>query len=115
MNVIRITDVTNSPNFIAHRYGVQVYDRICSCLDRGEKVKVSFEGMETVTASFLSPAIGNLYGRYDKGFLSEHLEITEITDVGRMYPDRVIDVAELYFQDPEQFIKDMNEILDESE
>lgn len=63
MVIISIKDHTNQ--CYTNQDGKLIYDLIVTQFQKGQKVKVSFEGMDSVSSSFVNSAFISLLERYD--------------------------------------------------
>ena len=60
--------------------GSQLCSEISGLLEQGQSVCLDFAGVTTLTSSFLSAAIGCLYGAFDMDDLSERLSWTGLDE-----------------------------------
>lgn len=63
MVIITIKDHTNQ--CYTNLDGEMIYDQIVIQFERGQQVKVSFKGMDSVSSSFVNSAFINLLEKYD--------------------------------------------------
>ncbi len=97
----------NIINTIGDAYGVEatdgqkVYEFITKAIEDKKKVNVSFQNIEMVTTAFLNSAIGQLYKNYSEDFIRENIQVSNISNSGKIALKRVVDTAKLYFKDPE--------------
>lgn len=77
--------------------GQRLHDKIAQNIRQGNRVEVSFAGVETLISAFLNAAIGQLYGEFSDESISSHLRIEglEIEDAELL--ERVTKNAKVYF------------------
>ncbi|MFK0524731.1 STAS-like domain-containing protein [Paenibacillus illinoisensis] len=82
MVIITIQDHTNQ--CYTNHDGEMIYDQIVTQFERGQKVKVSFKGIDSVSSSFVNSAFINLLEKYgfdkiksDLGFIDSSKAINE--------------------------------------
>lgn len=105
-------------NSIGDVYGIEtddgqkVFDLIVKAFRDDKKVTLSFQNIEMLTTAFLNTAVGQLYGNFSEDFIREHLEVSDISDSGKVALKRVVDTAKLYYKDPEILKKSIDEIAE---
>ena len=105
-------------NTIGDVYGIEaddgqkVFDLIVKAFRDDKKVTLSFQNIEMLTTAFLNTAVGQLYGNFSEDFIREHLEVSDISDSGKVALKRVVDTAKLYYKDPEILKKSIDEIAE---
>ncbi len=111
----------NIVNTIGDQYGVEaedgqkVYALVKKGIDAGHKVVLSFLNIEMLTTAFLNTAVGQLYKDYTEDQVKAHLQITDISESGKVALKRVVDTAKLYYKDSEALRKSIEEIIDSQE
>lgn len=109
----------NIVNTIGDVYGVEaedgqkVYELLKKAIDGGHKVVLSFLNIEMLTTAFLNTAIGQLYKDYSEEQIKQHLQVTDISDSGKVALKRVVDTAKLFYSDPDALQRSINDILGE--
>lgn len=109
----------NIVNTIGDVYGVEaedgqkVYELIRKAIDGGHKVILSFLNIEMLTTAFLNTAIGQLYKDYTEEQIKNHLQVTHISDSGKVALKRVVDTAKLFYKDPEALKRSIDNIIDD--
>ena len=83
----------------------KAFERICSYLDAGLKVEISFKDILFCPSYFLDVAIGQLYGKFDWGFLSRNIVATDLDVDTRRSLVKVIANAKRYFSKLEKGAK----------
>ena len=101
---VSLTKVIGNKFCTASDDGDKVHAAIVEAISRGDRVQISFEGVEDLTSAFLNAAVGQLYGE----FAEDKLRSVLLPPVGASAEDlallkRVVDRAKDFFQDPERF------------
>ena len=112
---LKIFEIVGSEYCVAADDGQKVYDQIALALDKGLKVRISFQNVERLTSAFLNVAIGQLYGKYPEDMLRAHLSAVEIEPDDRALLKRVTDTAKLYFKDPARFDQIRKQVMGDDE
>jgi hypothetical protein len=97
---LRIYEIVGSSLCVASQDGQKVFEQIQRALANGNKVRLSFQNVESLTSAFLNAAVGQLYGTFDHILLKENLSVTEMENSDKLLLKRVIDTAKQYFKDP---------------
>jgi len=112
-HIIRIIDVVGSDLCIASDDGEKLYARIADAIRRGEKVQLSFAGIQDLTSAFLNSAVGQLYsGEFSEPQLKASLLPpldTSPDDLALL--KRVVERAKQYFKDRDRFHRAEKEVL----
>jgi len=99
--VINLVAVVGGASCISADDGQKVHDAILAELKQGNKVQLSFAGVEDLTTAFLNVAVGQLYGELDEAILKEQMlppvDASEV-NLGRL--KRAVDWAKLFFANP---------------
>lgn len=109
----------NIVNAIGDVYGVEandgqkVYELVKKAMDSDHKVTLSFRNIEMLTTAFLNTAIGQLYKDYSEEQVKQHLQVTDISDSGKVALKRVVDTAKLFYSDPEALQRSIDDILND--
>lgn len=109
----------NIVNTIGDVYGVEaedgqkVYELVRKAIDGGHKVILSFLNIEMLTTAFLNTAIGQLYKDYSEEQVKSHLQVTDISDSGKVALKRVVDTAKLFYKDPGALKRSIDDIIDD--
>jgi len=102
--IISLVQVIENKFCTASDDGEKVYSRIVEAIKGGDKVQISFEGVEDLTSAFLNAAVGQLYGEFPEDKLrSVLLPPLEASPEDLALLKRVVDRAKAFFQDPERF------------
>ncbi len=64
MTTLRITDIIGTSNAILQKFGFLLFDKLDIFCGKGDKVIISFEGINAVTTGFMNASFGNLYKKY---------------------------------------------------
>lgn len=105
-------------NTIGDVYGVEagdgqkVFELIVKAFTDQKKVMLSFENMEMLTTAFLNTAVGQLYKDFSEDFIKGNLQVSHISDSGKVALKRVVDTAKLYYKDPEALKRSIDEITE---
>jgi hypothetical protein len=111
-HIIRITDVVGNSLCIASDDGEKVHAKIVGVIKRGDKVQLSFAGIQDLTSAFLNSAIGQLYGEFDEQQLKASLlPPIEASPDDLVLLKRVVERAKEYFKDRKRFDNAEREIL----
>ena len=94
---IRVVELSG-PHCVSREMGEKIYDAIVPALEKGATLTIDFTNVLTLTSQFLNPAIGRLYGKFDKSFLAEHIKWSGIDDVDASIVRAVIENAEDYYR-----------------
>jgi len=114
--ILRIYEVVGSSLCVASQDGQKVFEQIQQALKDDQKVRLSFQNVESLTSAFLNAAVGQLYGVFPSELLKENLSAVDIEKDDLALLKRVIDTAKQYFQDPAVIEAVRREILgDENE
>jgi hypothetical protein len=100
---IRVFDVVAGPLCVSAEDGQHVHDRIAPLLREGKPVTLSFAGVKTIIAAFLSAAIGQLCGEFPEAHVCGLLTIRDLAADDRALLDRVIRNAQAYYANPAAF------------
>ena len=109
----------NIVNTIGDVYGVEaedgqkVYELLKKAIDAGHKVVLSFLNIEMLTTAFLNTAIGQLYRDYSEEQIKQLLQVTDISDSGKVALKRVVETAKLFYSDPDALQRSIDDIIDE--
>lgn len=109
---IRITEVVGSSLCIASDDGDKVHKKIVAAIRRGDKVQLSFAGIQDLTSAFLNSAVGQLYGEFEEVKLrASLLPPVEASPDDLALLKRVVERAKEYFKDRQRFHKAEREVL----
>ena len=101
--IIQVWKSTDGPFAVSAADGQRVHDQIAPLLRAGKPVTVSFAGIDTIIAAFLSTALGHLYGEFSEAVISELLTVCDLNTDDRMQLDRVVRNAKMYYANPAAF------------
>lgn len=94
---IRILDVLGQPLAISGTDGQLLHDQIAPLLRARRRVELCFGGLKITTPTFLSAAIGQLYGAFAHDELRALLSVREATPDDLALLQRVVQNAKHYF------------------
>lgn len=96
-------DKTGTSLCVASGDGHALYGRLARALGSGRRTVLSFRGVNTLTPAFLSAAIGQLYGRFEKEHVRKLFSVEDLSPDDRALLNRSIDTAKLYYRDKVAF------------
>lgn len=109
----------NIVNTIGDVYGVEaedgqkVFELIIKAFTDKKKVTLSFQNIEMLTTAFLNTAIGQLYKDYQEEYIKANLNVSDVSESGKVALKRVVDTAKLYYKDPEALKRSIDEITED--
>ena len=110
-----IYEIVGSSLCVASEDGLKVYEQIATALKDGQKVRLSFRNVESLTSAFLNAAIGQLYGQFPEEKIRDSLSVADIESDDLALLKRVIDTARVYFHAPNAFDAARQEVLGDDE
>ncbi|MCY3972788.1 MAG: STAS-like domain-containing protein [Candidatus Dadabacteria bacterium] len=111
---ISVYEVVGDPMCVASDDGQKVYKRLSASLKQGRKVRLSFRKVKMLTSAFLNTAIGQLYADFSQKQIRELVTVADMEQDDMALLKRVVETAEQYFKDPEQFNRTLHETSDET-
>jgi len=109
--LIKISQITNGTLAVATEDGEAVYKGIEAALAEKRDVDLDFQGIKTLTSTFLNAAIGQLYGKFDSPFLREHIRIVNMAPEDQATLKRVVERAKDYFKNKDRMEKGIHEVI----
>jgi hypothetical protein len=109
--VVSMRDLVGSELCISSNDGQKVFGILKSAISKGNKVRISFENIKSVSASFLDLAIGQLYNGEVPGNIDEKLSFDNISPGRRLITERAVREAKAYYSDPEGYVAKMEKIF----
>ena len=100
---IRVRDFIGCPFAVSAEDGQRLHDAIAPEMKEGNPVALSFAGIETVIAAFLSAAVGQLYGEMPYGDVDALISVREVGGDERELFQRVVANAKRYYANPVAF------------
>ncbi|MHB1004075.1 MAG: STAS-like domain-containing protein [Chloroflexota bacterium] len=82
--------------------GQALYDELEQCLRRGDRVLLSFAGVEALTSAFLNAALGQLYGQFTAQEITDGITYIDAEPDDLVLLRRVAEAAKAYFAEPER-------------
>ncbi|MFJ1322162.1 STAS-like domain-containing protein [Capnocytophaga canis] len=110
---IRIVNTIGDVFGVEAEDGQKVFELINKAFQEKKKVMLSFKNIEMLTTAFLNTAVGQLYKDYSEEFIKENLQVSDISESGKISLKRVVDTAKLFYKDPEALRRSIDEILDD--
>ena len=92
-----VKDVIGNTCAALSAQGQALYRRIEDAMDRGLRVEVSFEGITTLTTTFLNIAMGQLYSKFTPAMVAELFSADQLDPGGAAALALVLDNAKQYF------------------
>ena len=99
---LRVVDIVGSRLCLFSEDGQKVHDAILAELRNGRKVRLSFEGVEALTAAFLNVAVGQLYGELPRAEIKARLSVADASQDDLFVLKRVVDRAKEFFAEQRQ-------------
>jgi len=100
---VNVLDFTGCPFAVSAADGQRVCDQIVPLLREGKPLSLSFSGIETIIAAFLSTAVGQLYSVFPEDHIRSLLDFRDIQADDRTLLDRVVRNAKVYYANPKAF------------
>ena len=110
--IINLAKIAGGGLCIASDDGDKVHQAIIEAIKQGDKVILSFQGVEDLTSAFLNAAVGQLYGKYSE----EELKVFMLPPVDASSEDlallkRIVERAKDFFRNPERYKQAAREVL----
>jgi hypothetical protein len=103
MTTLHIYKLIDSNKAITTEAGDLVFREIISEFEKGNKVILDYHDVTFIISAFQNAAIGQLFSRYDQTYISNNLQIENLTEKNREVLKLVIDAAVRYFEDRKKF------------
>jgi hypothetical protein len=97
---LSVFEIVGSGLCVASDDGQKVFARIAAAIREGQKVKVSFLNVSSLTSAFLNAAIGQLYGSFSAEEIRARLAVKDMESDDKVLLKRVVDTAKDYFKNP---------------
>jgi len=110
---VSIFDVVGGKAAVSTEDGERLFETIIAFLEKDFEVVLDFANIETLITTFLNAAIGQLYSKYDSPFLKEHLKVSNLQPEDRERMIKTIERAKEYFENKDNFEKDIQEAFDD--
>ncbi len=110
---INIFDLVGGKAAVSTEDGERLFEKISAFLEKDFEVVLDFANIEMLITTFLNAAIGQLYSKYDSPFLKEHLSVSGLQPEDRERMIKTIERAKEYFENKENFEKDIREAFDD--
>jgi hypothetical protein len=95
--IVSVVAFTGCPFAVSAEDGNRLYDRIAPLMHTGAAVEVSFAGVETVIAAFLSAAIGPLCAEFSDEQMESLLTVRDLIPDNRATLERSTLNARRYY------------------
>ena len=106
------TEIAMSPDD-GEKVRAKIEEALSQLPEEGGSIRLCFTGLSMVTTSFLNPAVGVLYGRYDNGLLSRTLSAPDASQSDKKLLQEVIRTAKQYYEDPDRYRRIVDSVLEE--
>jgi ssDNA-binding replication factor A large subunit len=100
---VRVIDIIGNTICVSADDGQRLHDKIKPLLDQGNQIVLSFEGVETLIATFLNASIGQLYGTLSEEKIRQCLSVQGLAPDDLEVLKRVVENAIAYFSRPKQY------------
>ena len=97
-HVVSLKSISESPFCVDVYDGQQAHEKIANLLARGERVVISFEGVERLTTAFLNAAIGQLYNEFPETVIRELISIVDADASSKDLLRRVTNRAKQFYE-----------------
>lgn len=94
--------------------GEPIFCQLLDLLAKDYSVELDFTGIEMMTTAFLNVVIGDLYKTYTSDQLRLVLRFSGLDEAGKRRIKKVTDTAKEFYQNPSQFSKIVNSVVDGS-
>ena len=115
MQMYKILDLCG-PHCVSIEEGEKVRKIIVENLSNGKTIELDFDGVQTLTSSFLNSAIGRLYGEFEKSKIENAIKVKGLDKSdGALMAIVIKNAIEFYAKDPKareaakDVIKDLKE------
>lgn len=105
---INIADEVTLNQGVTPEEGQPISERIHASIKAGIPVVLDFADMQLITTAFLNVVIGTLYKDFRSEELKKLLTFENLTEGIAMRIKRVTDNAKLFYENPEQFQKNVD-------
>ena len=110
---ISIINTINDTHAIDAEDGQKVYDLLKKSMDAECQIILSFRDIEVLTIAFLNTVFGQLYKAHSKELIKQRIQVTDISDSGRIMLKRLDNAVQLYDNNQNLDLqKSINEILE---
>ena len=111
MTRITIADEVSLNQGVTPEEGQPISERIYACSKEGNPVILDFARMQLITTAFLNVVLGTLYKDFSSEDLKKLLSFDNLTEGIAMRIKRVTDNAKLFYENPEQFQKNVDSAI----
>lgn len=108
---ITIADEVTLNQGVTPEEGAPISERIYASFKKGEPVVLDFDRMQLITTAFLNVVIGTLYKDFSTEELQKLLFFENLTDSIAMRIKRVTTNAKAFYENPEQFQKNVDSAI----
>lgn len=100
---IKVTDAVGSDICVSSEDGGKVFDKLKVALQTDRPIVLDFSGVKIVISAFLNAAVGRLVEGVKKEDILARIQFTQIEAEDRELIDRVLENAESFYADPDQY------------
>lgn len=100
---IKVTDVVGSDICVSSEDGGKVFNKLKVAMQTERPIVLDFSGVKIVISAFLNAAIGRLVEGQKKEAILARIQFTQIEAEDRELIDRVLENAETFYADPDQY------------
>lgn len=113
--VIRVLEIVGGPICVAAEDGQIIYDRIAPLIRDGQKVMLSFQGVEILIPAFLNVAVSRLYSEFTEEQIRESLLICDISSRDLNLLTYAMNSSKAYFENREAYDRAWKEVVGDEE
>lgn len=110
---VNIKNTIGSPFCVDAEDGEKIFSLLNKALKRGQKINLSFTGIELVITAFLNVAIGKLFKNFSTEEVDEYITVSDLDKKFQSTWNIVYNGAPLYYKNQEKFDADFLEIIEE--
>ena len=100
---IKVTEAVGSDICVSSEDGAKVFEKLKVAMQTDRPVELDFSGVQIVISAFLNAAIGRLVEKSSKEMIRNRIEFTHIAQEDKDLIDRVLENAEGFYADPDQY------------
>ena len=101
VKTINIVETIDTPYCVDLGHAKKIYEILNDCLQKKQKVEISFIGAKMVITAFLNTAVGVLYKDFDTKVIDDLLSVIDIEPKFKVMWDKVIYGSPIYYKDKE--------------
>ena len=109
---VNVLQTIDSPSALTQEEGDLVYQKIIVAFEKGSRITIDFDGIESIISPFLNNCIGQLYGKYDTEKIKEYLDLKNFPKTKNSTLNVVISNAKRFYADPSGYKKIAKEVIE---